>query len=78
MVEPIVIQFGRNVAVARVNAGFTQEQLHRLCGIHPTEISRIENGKTNVKITTVGKLAQVLKVSPGQLLDGPLAARPSR
>ena len=51
MVEPIVIQFGRNVAIARVNAGLTQEQLYRLCGIHPTEISRILAMRPGVIVT---------------------------
>ncbi len=63
-------EFGTNVARARNQAGLTQEELRDVSGIHPTEISRIENGLVNVKVKTVERLAVVLGVSPGQLLDG--------
>jgi transcriptional regulator with XRE-family HTH domain len=68
--DPFLAQFGRNVASARRRAGLTQEGLRDLTDIHPTEISRIENGLVNVKIKTAERLARVLDVSPGQLLDG--------
>jgi transcriptional regulator with XRE-family HTH domain len=70
--DPFLAQFGRNVARARKRAGLTQEGLWDLSEIHPTEISRIENGRINVKIKTVERLATVLGVTPGQLLDGPV------
>jgi transcriptional regulator with XRE-family HTH domain len=68
--DRFLVQFGRNLALARSRADLTQEDLYRRCGMHPTEISRVENGRINVKIKTVGRLAQALGVTPGQLLDG--------
>jgi transcriptional regulator with XRE-family HTH domain len=70
--DPFLAQFGRNVARARKRAGLTQQGLWDHSEIHPTEISRIENGRINVKIKTVERLATVLGVTPGQLLDGPV------
>lgn len=70
--DPLFLQFGRNVGRARKRAGLTQDELQKLCGIHASEISRIEKGARNVTIKTVARLAQVLGVTPGQLLDGRL------
>ena len=36
--------FGRSVFAARKRAGLRQVDLARLCGLHQTTISRIENG----------------------------------
>jgi transcriptional regulator with XRE-family HTH domain len=69
-VDALVVKFGHNVARARDLAGITQEGLSELCGIHPTEISRIENGRRDVKITTVARLSQALGTTPGALMDG--------
>jgi transcriptional regulator with XRE-family HTH domain len=69
-VDPFLAQFGRNVARARKRAGLTQEGLRDRSGIETSEISRIENGKVNVTIRRVARLAKELDLSPGELLDG--------
>lgn len=63
-------RFARNLATARLRAGLTQEQLSDLSGVHPTEVSRIENGQRDVRISTVARLAEALGMTPGRLLDG--------
>lgn len=68
--EESVAQFARNVAEARRKAHLTQEEVSAGSGVHPTEISRIENGNRDARVSTIFKLAQALGVSPGQLLDG--------
>jgi transcriptional regulator with XRE-family HTH domain len=68
--DPFLAQFGRNVARARKRVGLTQEGLRDRSGIETSEISRIENGKVNVTIRRVARLANELSISPGQLLDG--------
>lgn len=68
----IAAQFGRNLRLARKRAGLTQEELHGLSGVHPTEISRMQRGERDVHISTVARLAEALDLSPGQLLDGPV------
>lgn len=65
-----VAQFARNVAEARRRAGLTQEDVSGDSGVHPTEVSRIENGDRDVRVSTVFRLAKALGVRPGQLLDG--------
>lgn len=68
--DRFLVQFGRHVALARSRAELTQEDLYWRCGIHVSEISKIENGHKNIKIKTVARLAQALGVTPGQLMDG--------
>lgn len=65
-----VAQFARNVADARRRAGMTQEEVSDRSGVHPTEVSRIEGGNRDARVSTVFRLAAALGVSPGQLLDG--------
>ncbi len=65
-----VAQFARNVGEARRRAGLTQEEVSYRSGVHPTEVSRIENGNRDARVSTVFRLAEALGVSPGQLLDG--------
>lgn len=69
--HPIVARFGRNLSRARDRADITQEQVQWESGVHPTEISRMEGGERDVRISTVARLAGALGVTPGELLDGP-------
>lgn len=48
----------------------TQEDLSAGSGVHPVEISRIEHGQRDVKITTVVRLANALGLTASELLDG--------
>jgi transcriptional regulator with XRE-family HTH domain len=73
--DPLLVEFGRNVARARKRAGLTQEGLEDLCEIEAAEISRIENGWVNVTIRRVARLAEALELTPGQLLDGAFEGR---
>lgn len=60
---------GSNLRVVRERLGLTQEQLGLRSNVHPTEVSRIESGKRDPRVSTVRKLAAALEVSPGRLLD---------
>lgn len=68
--DEAVAQFARNVAEARKRARLTQEEVSRRSDVHPTEVSRIENGERDVRVSTVFRLAKALDVRPGELLDG--------
>ena len=72
--DEAVSQFAANVAEARKRARLTQDEIYRLSDVHPTEVSRIENGDRDVRVSTVFRLAKALGVTPGQLLDGLPAA----
>lgn len=62
--------FARNVMQARIRRRLTQSQLGELSGIHFTEISRIERGLRDPRLTTLIRLARALKLRPARLLDG--------
>lgn len=47
----------------------TQEEVAERSGVHATEVSRIEAGKRDPRVSTVIRLAQALDVKPGKLLD---------
>jgi transcriptional regulator with XRE-family HTH domain len=68
-----VAQVARNLLQARKRYGLTQEEVSDRSGVHPTEISRIENGQRDVQISTIFKLAKAFDLTPGQFIDGDLA-----
>ncbi len=63
-------RLGANVRVLRDSAGLTQMQLANRCGIDMAEISRIERGLKDVRVSTIAKVAQGLGVPAGDLLTG--------
>ena len=61
--------FGRNVRAARKRKDWTQEDLAHEAGLAPVQISRIERGVREVRLTTVLKLLAALDVAPNELLS---------
>jgi transcriptional regulator with XRE-family HTH domain len=47
----------------------TQEQVAERSGVHATEVSRIEAGKRDPRVSTVERLAHAVNLRPGQLLE---------
>lgn len=68
--DEAVEQFGKKVRAARQARNWTQEDLAERAGLAPVQISRIERGAREVRLTTLLRLLSALKTSPGQLLDG--------
>jgi transcriptional regulator with XRE-family HTH domain len=64
-----VDQFAANLRARRLAAGLSQEQLSRLTDLHPTEISRLERGVREPRLSTIVRVARALGVSPSELLD---------
>jgi transcriptional regulator with XRE-family HTH domain len=62
-------EFGKNLRVARMKLGLTQEQVAERSGVQAGEVSRIERGKRDPKVSTLEKLAAAVEVAPGRLLD---------
>lgn len=60
---------GTNLRDARKRLGLTQEEVAERSGVHPTEVSRIEAGKRDPRVTTLLRLARALEVRAGELLD---------
>jgi transcriptional regulator with XRE-family HTH domain len=73
-----VAQLARTLVAARKHYGLTQEQVSDRSGVHPTEISRIENGQRDVQISTIFKLAKAFDLTPGQFIDGDLTTTTDR
>jgi transcriptional regulator with XRE-family HTH domain len=63
-------RLGRNVFLARRRAGFSQEQLGALAGLHRTEIGFVESGQRLPRVDTLLKLAAALAVPVGELVAG--------
>jgi transcriptional regulator with XRE-family HTH domain len=61
-------RFGRNLWLARRRAGYSQEALGALCGLHRTEVGMVENGQRLPRVDTVMKLATVLEIGVEKLL----------
>lgn len=59
---------GDNVRRLRERRGWTQDQLATRSDLHVTYISGIERGRRNVTIDVVARVADALKVRPGELL----------
>lgn len=68
--DSTLIQFGRNVARLRAEAGMSQNQLAERADLDRAYLSGIERGARNPGIKTVVRLAQALGVTPDQLCKG--------
>ena len=62
-------RLGPNLRAARLQLELTQEQVSERSGVHATEVSRIEAGKRDPRVSTVERLARAVQVRPGQLLE---------
>lgn len=60
---------GSNLRAARLRLELSQEQVSHRSGVHATEVSRIEAGKRDPRVSTVERLAKAVEVRPGQLLE---------
>lgn len=62
--------FGRNLREERKRQQLSQEQLSESTNLDRTEVSRLERGKRDPRLSTIEKLAIGLGIPAGRLLDG--------
>lgn len=62
-------QVGRKIREVRKSKHLNQQALADLCNFEKSNMSRIEAGKTNLTIKTLGKIATSLGVKIKDLLD---------
>jgi transcriptional regulator with XRE-family HTH domain len=62
--------FARNVASTRAQKHLSQTQVSSRSGIHVTEVSRIERGLRDPRLSTLLRLARALEVPLARLLEG--------
>lgn len=65
--NPVAVQFGRNLRRCRLKTGLSQEGFASRVGVHRTEISMLELGHREPKLSTVLKMAGAAEVSVEQL-----------
>jgi XRE family transcriptional regulator, fatty acid utilization regulator len=62
-------KIGANIRKARTAKNIKQETLGRKVNLNKSEISRIENGKREAKLTMLRKIAFEINVTVSSLLD---------
>lgn len=60
--------FGESLRAQRIKAGLTQADLAARSGINQETISRIENGRYNLTLRTMGRLAALLDGDVSEML----------
>lgn len=73
--DDAIQKFGENVRRARHERGWTQEDLSARTGLAVVQISRIERGKREIRLTTLIRLLDAFDVAPETLLRGVVAAK---
>jgi transcriptional regulator with XRE-family HTH domain len=68
-------RFGENVRAARLARGWTQEDLAAQSGLAVVQVSRVERGKREIRLTTFLRLLDALDIAPDALLEGLLRRR---
>jgi transcriptional regulator with XRE-family HTH domain len=61
--------FGFNLKKIRNSKGLSLRAMARNCDIDDSNISKIENGKFDVQLSTIFELAKGLNIHPKDLLD---------
>lgn len=62
--------FAVNLRHERTRAGLSQDELSKRCGLHVTEISRLERAHREPRLTTMVRLAQAIGVPVASLVAG--------
>ena len=71
-------RFAANLQALRRSRGLSQEDFAHEAGIHRTEVTKLESGDRDPKLSTVAKVARGLEVPVESLLEGVLdAAQPA-
>ena len=67
--------FGQNLARYRTKQGYTHAAFSEKTGVHVTNLSKYERGKSTPTLEVAEKLAQGLGVTIDELIYGPSAQR---
>lgn len=68
--EPEAVAFGERVRALRLKHGWTQERLAEEAELNSVQVSHIERGANEPKLTTIIRLARALGVKAGKLIEG--------
>ena len=78
--DNLLLQVGQRIAEIRREAGLTQEQLIEDMGISVQYLQRVEGGKIDVRLSTLGKFADHFGIQLSDLMIPPkkIIRRPGR
>jgi len=62
--------FGERVRQRRLEMALSQEAAAVRCGIHWTQLGKVERGQRSLRLETIVKIAAGLEIEPGELLNG--------
>lgn len=63
------VEFGRRIRSLRQDHDLTQEKLAFAVGLSVTYVASVERGERNIGLGKLLRIADVLKVSAGELID---------
>jgi transcriptional regulator with XRE-family HTH domain len=66
--EDVKLQFGKRLRALRGAKGLSQESLADKAGLHRSYVWGIENGRRNVSLENIVRIARALHVRPRDLL----------
>lgn len=61
--------FGERVRDRRVQLRLSQEAAAVRCGIHWTQLGKVERGQRSLRLETIIKIAHGLEIDPGELVS---------
>lgn len=67
--QELQTQFGENLRKIRFREGLSLRKVAENCELDDSNISKIENGKFNVQLSTIMELAKGLNIAAKELLD---------
>jgi transcriptional regulator with XRE-family HTH domain len=76
MAPRLTIQLGLTIARLRKRAGFSQEAFAAHAGFHRVYMGNIEQGKKDLRLSTLERIAEALGMSAGELLRAAERKRP--
>lgn len=62
--------FGARVRQRRREMALSQEAAAVRCGIHWTQLGKVERGQRSLRLETIVKIAAGLEIEPGELVNG--------
>jgi transcriptional regulator with XRE-family HTH domain len=65
------VVLGRNIRARREELGLAQDELAHRAEIHVTYLSGVENGRRNITIVVLQRIAKALEIHPALLLGRP-------
>lgn len=67
MYEDLEITIGRKIKAKREELGMSRNEVAKACGMSHSTVSRVENGESNFRASTLIALAVVLDLSEADL-----------